>query len=466
MSDRQARIEASVLAGALAALPLFACGSVDARGDLQETSRLVGERTGRPDTWDPETSEEILRADLEAMLEDGLTIDEAVRVALVWNPALRSGYRDVGIRKAELVAAGLPRNPFLLVSTRFPEGGGRVNVTASVSQSLLDLFLIPARRRAGEARLSMARWQVVREAVQLAGRVEGEVFDRIALRRGRAVAEEGLALARRSREIARRRQHAGLGDAVDVSLADNAVLAARRELLVIDRDLALSRAALGELLGLPPGSGEWRLADELAPPLPPEEPLNLVETALERRLDVEVARLRVAAARGDLDVEETRRLPDLALGFERERAESPPTLSGPVLEGSLPLWSRNGPAVARQSFLVEKAQDELRRTRDAVEREVREALARLGGARSELALFESEILPRASASAEIARRAWQAGERDVLVALEAQRFLLEQRRAYVAALRDAGRARAALEVAIGGPGSGEGQTGPKEQGEP
>jgi len=430
-----------------------ACASVDAGPDFDATSRLVEERTGGLDSWNPEVSEADIDAAVEALLADGLTVAEAVRVALLCNPSLRASYEEVGIGKAELVAAGLPANPAFLVSTRVPDGNGPANVTVSLSQGLLDLFLIPARRRAGEARLSMARWAVVRDAVQLCGRVQVQAFDLLALDRGRALTAAGVALAERSEEIARRRQQAGLADAVDVSLAHGAVLEARRELLGLKRDVALGRAALQELLGLAPEAGDWELVDELPAPRSARTAESLVETALARRLDVEVARLGVEVARGDLGVERRREMPDLALGAERE-TEGSASLTGPVLEGALPLWSRNEPATSRAEFALQHAVHELGRTRNEAARQVREAAARVDAARGLAALFEDEILPQAHESLSTAQRAWQAGERDVLVLLEAQRALLDQQRRYVEVLRDGARAGAELDVALGGLGQG------------
>jgi len=415
------------------------------------TARMVREKTGQESAWNPTRDPAAMAGEVEDMLLDGLTIDEAVHVALLLNPALRSSYQEVGIRKSELVAAGLPSNPLFSLSTRFPEGGGTSNVTTSVAQSLLSLALIPARKRGGRERLSIARLQVVRQAIQLVADVEGQAFDLIALQSGVLLAQESLAQTQRSEDLARMRLTAGEGDAVDLALTRSAVLVAEKELMLAGRDLSVARAKLQESLGLVHLDGPLAITDPL--PLSDFDPGDgdLVELAMDRRLDVALAGLNLRAAAGNLRIEEIGRLNDISLGLERERGDSPPNLTGPVVTGSLPLWSRNQSRISREEFVVARARADLQSTRNRVRREVQESLAQVQAARELVRLFEEQILPNARASLATAQRAWRAGERDLLVVLEAQRFAIEQRRAAVAAIQTAARMSSQLAVVLGGP---------------
>lgn len=444
---------------------LTSCAGVDATEDFRETAREIRARTGSPDAWAPDTSAETIAAAVGGMLGDGLlTVDEAVRVCLLHNPVLRASFMDVGIARADLVEAGRPRNPLVAFSARFPEGGGLVNLTLSISQSLMDLLLIPARTRSADVRLAAARAATVRQAVILAGRVEGEVLDLAALGRAREAAADSLALALRQQELARQRLDAGLGDVVDVHLAGAAVLDAKSEMLVVERELDVGRAALTEDLGLDAGAPPWQVAGDLTVATDPLDSDALVAAALVRRIDVALAGLAIESAMSDLDLERDAVIEELMIGFERERPETPPSLAGPTLETTLPVFGLNEPAVARGEFRLAAARSHLARVRHAVTREVRAAAARLRGARERVALFEGEILPGALAGLDAARRAWEAGEREILVVLEAQRFLVEQRRRHAGALRDAARARAALHAAMGGPfGSGFADAGGDER---
>ena len=443
---------------------LSSCASVDASREFHQTAADIRERTGSAEVWEPASRADVISAAIDQMFEDGaLTVDEAVRVALLSNPGLQASFMQVGIGKAALVSAGLPKNPVLGIGTRFPEGGGLVNLTLSVTQSLIDLLLMPARESAAKARMEIARGQVVRRAVILAGSVEGEVLDLLALQRAKRAAQDSLALAQRSLDLARSRFAAGLSDPVDIALSNSAVLNARRQILVVERNRAVGRATLNALLGVEGRGESWQVSGDLNSALsgPEESGEALVDAALERRMDIAVAQLLVRALSSDLDAAEIAVIKNLTLGFERERAESPPSLNGPTLQTSIPLYSRNEPAIAKQGFRLAAAERNLVQKRIEVAGEVRRAAARARASQELITLFETEILPTAKASVETSRRFWQAGERDILVVLAAQRFLIQQRKLYASTLRKAARARAELDIAMGGPIS----HGPVETGE-
>ena len=436
-----------------------ACAGVDASADFRAAAATARERTGSEVVWEPEAGELAIAEAVDAMTVDGrLTVGEAIRIGLLCNPSLQASFMDVGIASADLVAAGRLRNPVMGASARFPEGGGLADVQFSISQSLTGLLLLESRRHAGEARLAMARASAVRQAVILAGRIEQRALDLVALAMAIEVSRESLTLAETSRELVSHRFDAGLSDAIDLHMAELAVLDARRALLVIQRERDLAHATLAEDLSLTEDTPAWRIVGDLVSANVPDDPEALVQIALEHRLDVEVANWLVKASRADTDLEEHRIFQALSVGFQRERGNNPPSLNGPSAQFSLPVFGLNGPAVARQQFREMQAARNLETIRLAVTREVRQASFRVSSSRELLTLFDQEILPAALASVEASRRAWSAGQRDLLAVVAAQGSLLQQRGQYVAALREAASAKAALDAALGGPfvdGDGE-----------
>ena len=57
---------------------------------------------------------------LQALLEGELTTNAAVQIALLNNAALQATFEELGIAQAELVQAGLLKNPVFAGHVRFP----------------------------------------------------------------------------------------------------------------------------------------------------------------------------------------------------------------------------------------------------------------------------------------------------------------------------------------------------------
>jgi cobalt-zinc-cadmium efflux system outer membrane protein len=141
------------------AATLLGCASVQPTEARRDVGELVEGRLGLPAAV-PEQQDAASRARVRArvgeLLAAPLTPDRALQVAMLNNRELRATLEDLGVAQAELVQAGLLQNPVisgdLVVSTRGNGLGGGL----ALSQSLLGVFLIPAKRRLARARLKHA----------------------------------------------------------------------------------------------------------------------------------------------------------------------------------------------------------------------------------------------------------------------------------------------------------------------
>jgi outer membrane protein, heavy metal efflux system len=435
---------------------LAGCAAVDARPDFDATARVIRERTGSHNVYVPGAARAVVVAAVASLLRDGLHPDEAVRIAMLQNPRLQSRFQDIGVSRAELVRAGLPANPTLLFGSRFPEGGGLANLTVSLTQNLLDLLLIPTRTRAATAELQSARYEAARFAVELAAEVRKTCYETLALRQSQRMNTEEIAFAARGLSLARHRLAAGQGDVIDVNLARNAQLATERDRLRLRRDLLVKRAALAELLGLRGAAGDWSLTGAL-PRIDPSKGsspstdlTSLQELARRERLDIRIAHLGVRAAEARVDLENVRRWPNLAVGIDGERAESPPNLLGPSLVLTPRLWDANRPESARRGFELVRSRHRLDTVLASVAREVHQSAAAVTNNAELVRLFESRALPLARENVTAAEAAYRAGQRDMVAYLATQGALFEQRAAYRRTLLEYVQALAALEAAVGG----------------
>src|SRR2546428_9169467 len=109
-------IAASIAAG---------CASTSPRPSFEQVSKLVEDRGGKPLHWDEGTpADGQVKAHVRDLLRGTLTSEGAVEVALLRNQGLVATYEELGVAQADLVQAGLLRNPTLGARVRFPNAAG------------------------------------------------------------------------------------------------------------------------------------------------------------------------------------------------------------------------------------------------------------------------------------------------------------------------------------------------------
>src|SRR5688572_31413757 len=91
---------------------LSGCARVPREAGFSDVRKTVEQRTGQQVHWN-QGSEADQRAaqSVRELLAAELTADAAVQIALLNNQSLQATYEDLGIAQAELVEAGLLRNP-------------------------------------------------------------------------------------------------------------------------------------------------------------------------------------------------------------------------------------------------------------------------------------------------------------------------------------------------------------------
>ena len=106
------------------------CATFDQRAGFSDVSTAVEARSGKRVVWNLSTELDAQVAqEVHALLQDTLTVDGAIQVALLNNRNLQALYADLGVAQADLVQAGLLRNPVFdgavhAPAQRRPAGGG------------------------------------------------------------------------------------------------------------------------------------------------------------------------------------------------------------------------------------------------------------------------------------------------------------------------------------------------------
>jgi len=473
---------------------VIGCATVDARRDYEQTRGEVERAIGYSPACDPEAEDELVDRTVDALLQGGLTSDEAVKLALLNNPRARSILLQVGMARADVVQAGLWSNPTIGFSFNLPTGGGSNQFGMNLAQNIADLWMIPSRSRAANQDLKITTLTAAQELVSLAVDTKVAYYNTLAADSELAITQDNVSLTQELLRITSARLEAGTVGALDVNLAKGQALRAEVAARSARLESASSRRTLAALLGLTTLAQEIALCETLPNPVEDDLPVDhFVEVALESRLDVRTARNSVDAAAARIEYELAKVFPSVEIGLEAEhqshRAQSGRKLLanaarstiangqltapdiesrgqrriedsqridailGPSLSLTLPIFDQNQAQIAKaqMSYLESKALlDGLQRS---IVQHTREAADRLATAWNVATLYQSEVLPQVRETLELSQATYQAGQTTILNVIDAQRSLLEARRANVAALQNAATAVAELERATARPAS-------------
>ncbi|HSX78524.1 MAG TPA: TolC family protein, partial [Candidatus Saccharimonadia bacterium] len=275
------------------------CATFDQRAGFSDVSTVVEARSGKRVVWyrGSELDTQVDQ-DVRALLHDTLTVDGAVQVALLNNRTLQALYAELGVAQADLVQAGLLRNPVFDGAVRFLlSGGGPAKVDLSVALDFLDIFYLPLRKRVAAALFEAAKLQVTGAVLDFAATVQGAFYRHQANEQRLELLQTITQALAASFEVAQRLHTAG--NITDLDLArERAVFEeAKVQLRAAESAGRQSREQLNTLMGLWGQQTTWQI-DRRLPDLPAQAlPFaDLERPALQQSLALASARQRIIVA--------------------------------------------------------------------------------------------------------------------------------------------------------------------------
>jgi cobalt-zinc-cadmium efflux system outer membrane protein len=168
----------------------------------------------------------------------------------------------------------------------------------------------------------------------------------------------------------------------------------------------------------------------------------------------------IAQREAALDVERSRRVPDVAIGAGYRRL-SAIDANALVVSASLglPIFDRNRDAVREASARVNRALAEQRASEARVTTLLADAYRTLATARDEVTALASDVLPGARSAFDAVQEGYRLGRFGLLEVLDAQRTLVGANAQYLRALSDFHKAAADVERLVGAPLSPAGSAG-------
>lgn len=418
---------------------LNGCASVALNAGFDEVKASVEERAAIKIYWnngtdlDREAGEKV-----RSLLKSKLTADEAVQVALLNNRELQASYSALGVAQADLVQAGLLRNPIFDAAVMFPvSGGGKPDLDLSVVMNFLDIFYLPLRQRVAGARFDEAKTRVTGLVLDFAARVRTAFYVDQSNNQMLELRQTIVEALGASFEIAKRLHEAGNITDLDFFRERSLLESSKLALRASEVGARQSREELNIVLGLWGNETQWQSAERL--PDVPEQPVqteNLENVALERSVDLLNARQRIIASGQLLGFNRiTALIPELHAGAIGERTEGSWEV-GPTIEFPIPLFDQGQARVGRAAAELRAAQQEYYALAVRIRGMARVVRERVNGARERALYYRDIILPlreRIVNEAQLQYNAMQLGPFQLLRAKEQQ---IETAVAYIEALRD------------------------------
>jgi len=388
----------SKVAGALSLLALTGCASFSSDGGFDRVASLTRERTGiAPVAPRDAGASDAARTRTTELLQHPLTPDAAVEIALLNHRGLRASFAELGIAEADLVRAGRLHNP----SLRFGRlaGGGSVEIDRAVIFDLLGLLSMPTASRIERDRFEIAQLQAAADAVSLAAEARRAFFDAVAAQQLLGYAGQVKEAADASGELARRMRAVGNFSGLEQMREQAFEADALAQWLRARHQAVAGRERLARALGLADDLPPFTLPERL-PELPaaPVDARNAEQAAMDKRLDLLMARRGAESTAASLGLTKTTRFINvLDVGYQNQSSRSDaggePRRNGYEIEFELPLFDAGSTRVARAEATYRQSVDRVAQLALQARSEVRESHSAYLSAYALAKHYRDEVVP-------------------------------------------------------------------------
>lgn len=384
-----------------------------------------------------------------------VTLRDALALAVLQNPELRTYPYDLRAAEARVLQAGLRPNPELEIEVEEFAGSGErrgfdvAETTVQVGQPIELGGKRDKRVRLASLDKELVQWDyesarldVMRDAGQAFAAVLA-VQDRVAL------AERVLDLSRQAHATVAQRVEAGKDSPVDELRAGVVLSKSRIELQKAQKALTTARHNLAAVWGGRAASFERAVGDfyEVSRPVPPEDPA----AAIAANPDIARWETQEQRQRAALRLEKARAAPDVMLGGGVRRFEQ--TDDSALVFGlavPIPLFDRNQGGIRQAIADLGKTRRQYEAVQVRTLAALSEATGALAAAYDEVTILRADVLPRAQQAFEAAQEGYQQGKFDYLYVLDTQRTLFETQAQYIDSVEAWHKAQAVVERLVGG----------------
>ena len=442
---------------ALAALALFTlsgCATLSSDAGFGPVEQTAKDRLGKDIKWArSDADRDAIEMRVAQLLEQPLSVDDAVQIALLNNKGRQASFNELGISEADMVQAGwLPNPGFSFGRLR---QGSSLEIDRSIQFNLVRLLMLPTINQIESRRFEQTRDAVALSVLSLASETSKAYYLAVAAdETGRYMLQVQTA-AEAGAELALRQAQAGNWNKLQQAREQSFYADAALNLARSEQARSAARERLTRLMGLWGPQTQFRLPERL-PDLPkaPNDLPDIEQTAMAQRLDVQAAKLGTEQVAKNLGLTRaTRFINVLEVGAVRNSYNDAPTQRGYTISVELPLFDWGDARVAKAEAVYMQAVNRAAETAINARSEVRVAYANYRSGYDIARHFRDEIVPLKKRISEENQLRYNGMLIGVFELLADARSQIRSVNGYIEALRDFWLAQADLDMAlIGTPG--------------
>ena len=391
---------------------------------------------------------------------EGLTIDQAINVAIERNKDLQSAGYAVEQARARMVQAGLAPNPHLELGTkndRMFGNEGEYTASVGVSQQFSVVGRLARQKDVARVDVALAMAEIRKAQLKLAADVASGWYRVLILSRQLDAGERLIDIDHKLVQGTRSRFKAAEVSELDVNAAQLDLQRLYQERALLQSQRTTQLAQLNLLLGRPATRpldlDTAQPATDILPGLP-----ELQREALALRPDLRFALLNADRARVDQALASAQRWEDwsVSIGLEQGRqviSGLPPQGTsrtiGVTLSIPLQFVNKNQGRIAEAAAAGDQASARIDALRLSIDSEIASAHAEAGRLQEVLAEYRRSMLPLSERNVSLAQRGYNQGLVSMVEVVQAQRQQGELTNTYLKTLDQYFQTLAKLRAASG-----------------
>ena len=311
-------------------------------------------------------------AEIETLLKGTLSVDDAVKIALLNNRGLQASYNELGLSAAAMVKAITPPNPGFTYSRT--DQGGLIEIERKLTLDLLGLLTLPLAVSIEDRRWEQAKLRTADQILQIVADTRRAYVRAVAAQQILTYVDQVRSSSQAAADMSRRLGQSG---------AFSKLSQAREQVFYADVMAQFARARqsstaererLTRLMGLWGSNLAFRLPERLADvPAALPDRIDLEARAIEQRLDLRMAKLEVEGlARAYGLTQATRFINVLEGSYLKSSTTGEAKKTGYEIEISIPIFDFGTTRVAEAENVYLQAANRLAEIAVNARSEVRE----------------------------------------------------------------------------------------------